>query len=73
MVEQVDELVNNCNKLAISLDLYDEIKAIEVKSHDEYIINYSKLKFLKKEILELSNNITKITKSQERIAKRHIQ
>ena len=65
MVEKVNELSHDCNKLSVCVELYDEIQKKEIKSHDEYIINLTKLKFLKDEILDMCDKISRITKRRE--------
>jgi hypothetical protein len=69
MVERVNEL-NFCkSKLVVCLDLYDDLKRKKVSSHDDFIVTKSKLIFLRKEILEICDKMSEITKEREKIVK----
>ena len=72
MTHRVEELNLKTSKLAVCLDLYDEIKRSKIDSHEDYIKKRTKLEFLKNEILTITTNISKITKEKENVAKSHI-
>lgn len=69
---KIDQLVENCGKLSVSVNLYEELKSSEVKSHDDYIVNFTKLDFLQKEILKICDDISSITKQKESVVKKGI-
>jgi hypothetical protein len=72
MKQKIDALSHNTSKLEVSLNLYEEIKSAKVSSHDEYIINITKLKFLEKEILDSCEKMLEITRKKEINTKSHI-
>jgi hypothetical protein len=70
--ERIDILNTSVTKLAVSLDLYDELKQKKVSSHEEYLINKTKLSFLQKEILRTCSSISEITQKKEELVKKEI-
>jgi len=72
MKQKIDELSHNASKLEVSLNLYEEIKSAKVRTHDEYIVNLTKLKFLERELLDSCEKMLDITRKKEVNTKSHI-
>jgi len=70
--EHIDHLLEESTKLLVASDLYDELKASKVSTHEEYIITLTKIRFLREDILSTCENILKVTRQREKVAQHHL-
>lgn len=70
--EHIDHLLEQSRKLLVACDLYDELQGSKIETHEEYIVTLTKLRFLREDILRTCDEVFRVTRRREHIAKHHV-